>query len=221
MINKGDDEYMSNPRGSTYPRVTKETNKTQGSTMPKALSLNIEAAIREYRKRPRNNGFMSMAKWLNEGILKDSGETISHTTLHRWWQKHGDDNESNEDMVNIYGEHLSSLKSITKQLDTLEMYLGELNSNVSEVNDIVKVAKETNSLMMTYDKLSARKGSLLGQIGEIQAKVYTYINFNTVLDRVFDMVKAKDVGLHYEILREIEKDPLLTEIIRKIKDENK
>ena len=212
---------MANPKGSTYPKVTKETNKTQGSSMPKALSLNIEAAIREYRRRPRNNGFMSMAKFLNEGILKDSGETISHTTLHRWWKKHGDDNDPNEDMVNIYGEHLSSLKSITRQLDTLEMYLGELNSNVAEVNDIVKVAKETNSLMMTYDKLSARKGSLLGQIGDIQSKVYTYVNFNTVLDRIMSMVKAKDAGFHYEIIRKIEEDPLLAEIIRKIKDENK
>ena len=207
---------MSNPKGSTYPKVTKETNRTQGSTMPKALSLGIEAAIREYRRRPQNNGFMSMAKWLNEGILKESGETISHTTLHRWWLKHGDDDDPNEPMVNIYGEHLNSLKSIKKQLDTLEIYLGELNAGVSEVSDIVRVAKETNSLMMTYDKLSARRGSILGQIGEIQGRVSTYMNFSTVLNEVMDMVKEENEGLHWKISQRFKDDPLLSEIMRRI-----
>lgn len=212
---------MANPKGSTYPINTKETNKTQGSNIPKAEMMGLEAVIREMRRRPRDNGFMTIAKEINEGILAGTGNSISHTTIWRWCSKHEGDDDPNEDVVNIYGSHLSSLKSITKQLSTIEEYLDNLNASVSEVADIVKVAKETNGLMMTYDKLSMRKSALLGMIGDIQAKVYTYVNFNTVLDKVMAMVKAKDARLHYEIFQEIEKDPLLAEIIRKIKDENK
>jgi hypothetical protein len=66
-----------------------------------------------------------------------------------------------------------------------------------------------------------RKTSLLGQIGDIQARVYTYVNFGTVLGKFEEEMMAKDEIWYYQVMKRITSDPLLAEVLRKITEENK
>lgn len=209
---------MANPKGSTPPVNTSETNKLQGVPISTVEIFGLQSVIRKMKARPKDYGDMAIATEINETILKDSEEKISHMAVYRWWKKHKNDEEPDTDMVNIYGSHLESLKSINKQLEMIEMYLGNLNDSVSNVDEVVKVSKIVTELTATFDKLTMRKSALLGTIGDIQAKVYTYANFETVLRLIMDTVAAKDAGLHHEIVQAINKDPMLTEVVRKIKE---
>lgn len=203
------------------PVNTKDNCKTLGCNVPKVEIMGLESTIRQMKKRSSRYGDMSIAEDINNTILKDSKEKIASMDIWRWWKKHKDDEDPTEDRINIYGSHLSSIASITRQLERLEFYLDNLDSQVTNVDEIVKVAKETNGLMATYDKLSMRKSALLGLVGEIQAKVYTYQNFGIVLDTVMAEVESRDPRLHFDIVEKLKKDPLLAEVIRRIKEETK
>jgi hypothetical protein len=207
---------MSNPKGSTPPVNTAESNKLQGCIVPTVEIFGLEAVVRKMKKRPRNYGDMAIADEINNTILKDSEEKISHMAIWRWWKKHKDDEDPDEDIVNIYGAHLSSLKSITKQLEILEMYVDNLNSSVSNVDEVIKVSKEVSELMKTYDKLSMRKQTLLGTIGEIQEKVYDYMKANEVVTLTLQAVMDEDVAMYARIMGKLRENREYMELIKKI-----
>lgn len=206
---------MANP-----PRNTKENCKTLGNNVGKIATMGLESTIRAMKKRPKRFGDHAIAEDIN-AMLPEGSEQMAGMDIWRWWKKHKDDDDPTEDIVNIYSSHLSSLKSIERQLERLEFYLDNLDSQVVEVTDIVKVAKETNGLMATYDKLSMRKSALLGIIGDIQARVYSYMNFTTVTEFLQTKMKAKDELWYHQCITEISKDPVLSEVLRKIKDDAK
>jgi len=207
---------MANP-----PRNTKENCKILGAGVSKIATMGLESTIRAMKKRSSRYGDMSIAEDINNGILKDSEEKINAMDIWRWWNKHKDDDDPTEDRVNIYGSYLSSLKSITRQIEMIEMYLDNLNASVSNVDEVIKVSKVVNDMTATFNQLTMRKSALTGIIGEIQAKVYTYQNFSTVLERFETEMKAKDELWYMQVVRDIAKDPLLAEVLRKIKEETK
>jgi len=210
-----------NIKGGNPPSNTKENCKKLGFNKSSVEVLGLESVIRKMKKRRSGYGDMTIANEINDTILKDSEDKISHMVINRWWRKHREDEEPDIGMVNIYGSHLSSLKSITRQLEMIEMYLDNLNDSVSNVDEVAKVSKVVNEMTGTFDKLTMRKTSLLGQIGDIQARVYTYVNFGTVLGKFEEEMMAKDEIWYYQVMKRITSDPLLAEVLRKITEENK
>jgi len=204
---------MANP-----PRNTKENCKTLGGNTSKVAIMGLESTIRAMKKRSTRYGDMAIADDLNKGILKDSDEKINAMDIWRWWNKHKDDDDPSEDRVNIYGSYLSSLKSITRQTEMIEMYLDNLNSSVSNVDEVIKVSKVVNDMTATFNQLTMRKSALTGIIADIQAKIYTYQNFTEVLGRFEAEMKAKDELWCIQVIRRISEDPMLAEVLRKIKD---
>lgn len=208
---------MSNPKGKP-PVPTKETHPINGGTVHHVDLLGLQSVVRKMKNRPRGYGDMTIANEINETILKDSDTKLTAMAVNRWWRKNKD-KENSGDMVNIYGNHLETLESLNNQLSILDTYLDEMNSKTSTMKDVLDNAKVTKELMLTYEKLSMRKAAILGTIGDIQAKVYSYVNMTTIIDMVLNKVLAKDHGLYLEITQEIQSDPLLAEVYRKIKPE--
>lgn len=208
---------MSNDHGKP-PVPTKETHPLQGNTVSRVDLLGLQSVVRKMKSRSSNYGDLTIAKEINETILKDSEIKLSAMAVNRWWTKNRD-KENDGDMVNIYGNHLEILESLNKQLGILDTYLDEMNSKTETMADVLANTKVTKELMLTYEKLSMRKQAILGTIGEIQEKVYSYVNMTTIIDTVLTKVMAKDHGLYLEITEEIKNDPLLAELFRKIKPE--
>ena len=208
---------MSNDHGKP-PVNTSETSKLQGIPVSRVDLLGLQSIVRKMKARSSNYGDMTIAKEINETILKDSEIKLSAMAVNRWWAKNKD-KENDGDMVNIYGNHLEILESLNKQLGILDTYLDEMNSKTETMADVLANAKVTKELMLTHEKLSMRKQAILGTIGDIHEKVCTYVNMTTVVDRILTKVMDKDHGLYLEITEEIKNDPLLAELFRKIKPE--
>lgn len=211
---------LSNNHGIP-PVNTKDNCKKLGIATSSVEVFGLQSIIKQMKKRPRRRSDMLIAEDINATILKDSEDKISHMAINRWWKKHRDDEDPTDDMVNIYGEYLSSLKSITRQIEVIEAFQGNLNDSVDDVEGIIKASKIITDLSTTFDKLTMRKSALLGTIGDIQAKVYSYVNFTTVLEFFEAKMKDKDEIWYHQCIAEISKDPMLAEVLRKIKDDTK
>jgi hypothetical protein len=209
------------PRKSkqTPPVNTALTRPTQGnSQIHDVVRLGLQNAVIWRKRRPRGYGAMTIADEINEKELKDSGVTISHMAVNRWWKDvYLKEHSDKEDIVNIYGSSVSLLNSMDKQLEVLENFIDNVNSEINTVDDIVALSKTHKELSTTFKDLSQRKQALLSQISLIQEKVYGFINVQRFSEIVMDTVAEQcDTKVYDAVVDKLRENKEYQELLRRI-----
>jgi vacuolar-type H+-ATPase subunit I/STV1 len=200
-------------------------NPLQGMQQSKIDFYGLGEIVKKYRFA--NMGYVDIANRLNMDHLADGCPTISTMAVQRWCKKNirDEDNpdcrENQEQAINIYGEKRDVLNSIQDQIDTINLYMDQLNKMVKEKGDVIKLSgliKDQSFLML---KWLAQKQMMLKDVETTQDKIYNFNNFNKALTIITDMIKAKDVALYADILSELSKDQQVVEMLRSIEPEKK
>jgi hypothetical protein len=199
------------------PIQTRENNPIHNTTVSTVDRHGLGELVRKLRSAGGTH--ISIANEINDTILKDNIDKVSSSAVWRWMNKNITDDEdyrTNNDAVNVYLEESQMLKSVTKQVDILEGAIDVINSGIKKNEDVLTVTKQLKELALTYEKLLSNKQRLVNSIGIMQEKIYSYININTIITIIMDMVKEKDFTLYADIKEEIKKDPILNECFKNI-----
>lgn len=193
-------------------------NPIQGGNEFKVDVLGLQSIVKA--GRAEGVGYIRLAKEINEKQLNGSNVKISHTAIKKWCDKNLTEEDtvqrSTNSAINLYTNNVDMLESLNKQLDILSTYIDEINSTVKTSEDVARVTKDIKELMMTFEKLSARKQLLLNTIGEIQEKVYAWSSASEVATITLQAVKDKDLLLFAEIKEKLQENKMYMELMRKI-----
>ena len=209
---------------SAIPPVPNGSNLLQGNTQQNKIDFhNLGYLV----KKLRNAGgtHISIAEEINTTILKDNNIKVSSSGVWRWMKENIPDDETdlrtNNDAINIYLEECDMLKSVSKQVDPFESTIDVLNRGLKKNEDILSVTRQLKELMLTYEKILSNKQRLVNSIGLTQEKIYSYINYSTIINMVMDKVKSRDLTLYADIVEDIKSDAMLAECYRKIQQSDK
>jgi len=208
---------MPNPNGK--PPVPDGSNKLQGIPISKIDLLDLGHIVRKLRKAKVS--YIDIAAELNE---KYSGDTyISTMSVNRWCRKYiqEDDNcdlrQSEDHAVNVYRQECEMLETISEQIENIKIYIDQFNTEIKKGTDVTSIAPKVKDMLFLLDKLMARKSAILANIGNMQEKVYNYMNMTEINDIILGMVKEQDLVLYANIVERIQSNPVLAELYRKIK----
>jgi hypothetical protein len=210
---------MPNPHGK--PPVPDGSNPLQGLAQSKIDFYNLGHIVKKLRNTP-GVSLIDITNELNEKYLPEDAK-ISVMAVSRYCNKHVKDDIdlrcSEEMAINIYGEEVDMLNIITEEIETIQIYLNQFKSEVKKGSDVTLVAGKVKDLLFLLDKLIARKGAILANIGNTQEKIYNYVNMNNIITIVLDEVKNKDLTLYADIVEKIKSNPMLIEMYKKIRPE--
>lgn len=215
------------PKKTPVPRKSKQTppintgltRVNQGNSQIFEVDrLNLQNAVIRRKRRSHGYGAMTIANEINNDELKDTGLTISHMAVNRWWNDvYLKENRDKEEMVNVYGSTISLLESMDRQLEVLDSFIENVNAEVSSVDDIVAISKTHAELSRTFKDLSQRKLAVLGQIFAVQKSVYGFMNVQRMSEITLDTV-AEECGskVYDAVLWKLKENKEYQELLRKI-----
>ena len=200
------------------PPVPNGSNPLQGNSQINKVDFHGFGDI--VRKlRAAGGTHISIAEELNTTLLVNNSIKLSSSGVWRWMRDNiteDDDYRTDNSAINIYLEESQMLKSVSKQVEIIESAIDAVNRGIKKDVDILSVTRQLKELALTYEKLLSNKQRLVTSIGVTQEKIYSFINYDTIINIIMDMVKQKDTLLHAEIVEEISKNPVLKECCRKI-----
>lgn len=186
----------------------------------------LQSEVRKLREA--GLGVISIAKEISEKHLIPKGvKGISHGCVSRWCEANIPNNSSYdgrkkiEGTINVYNEYKDMLQTTQMLIDKLSAYVEELDSKVTEVDDITSHAKTVKELAFSVEKQISRKLVLVDKVMEVQEKVYNFMAVTTIVELIMNKVKERDLTLFADISADIKADPMLAEAYRRIKPSEK
>lgn len=215
---------MSNKNGKP-PVPSKDLNSLQGLNMSKIDFYNLGHIVQKLRESTDNISLIDIANELNTKHLPEGAPKISTMAVQRWCKSNLSE-DSVRDLrtkeqyaINTYHQEIDLMQTIDNQISNLEIFLDALNKEIKKGSDVKVGGKEVREMMFALEKMIARKSALLTSVKATQDKIFTFVNFQEIINRIMGKIKEKDLVLYAEIVESIKEDLMLQEFYRKIQPE--
>ena len=199
------------------PPLNTASKVTLSESQSRIDRLGLGAEVKELRAK--NKSQRAIAQELNEKYnLTGTVNEIKTMTINRYIKKYNLDEIECFDgnyAINVYEQECEMLKSVNIIIATLEM---EIADYTEKLNAGERPTGNIKDLVMAVERLYARKQALIGSIKNTQEKIYTFTAVQSIVSKIMDAVKIKNIDLYMEIKNEIINDPMMQECFRKIKD---
>ncbi len=176
-------------------------------------------ALRENKGSPKQMSYDKVAKELNEKYCKGDIPRISKSAVVNWCKKNINEDDSlymdDNSTINVYRQECEMLKTLDKTLETIEVMVDIMNTNMDDGE--MPSIKDLKDISSSLSQLISQKKSLINSIEVTQEKIYNYMAVSDFVNTVMDTIKEKDLELYAQIKESLGKNPMLAEAFRRIK----